>query len=261
MALWSARKAFFKLSFLFLFIGFVVFVVGFSTPFWYNTGHGGIQGLWQYCFDMCRRLEVEEAWFEVVRVLLCVELILYFAACVLALYDNCLATYDPLTFTITRRVEIATAAAGVMGGVGLAVYTVMMKLQHASGRAFHVTEFSGSYAATSISCTIALIVSAIMWVTNTVQPPDGTVLTGTCQGPGGQQTMVMTYQSTMPSAYPPYQHVPPNGSSPPYAPHAPPQPYPYPQSQPTAPPSYPGPPMAGQYEYHGSAGYGGKMHS
>nr|KAG5707750.1 hypothetical protein BaRGS_003325 [Batillaria attramentaria] len=184
----------------------------------------------------------KSAWFETVRVLMCVVLILYFSACVLALYDNCLAKYDPLTFTITRRVEIATAAAGLLGVIGLAVYTVMMKLSNSS---FRFTEFSGSYVATSTSVTIAVIVAAAMWLTNTVQPQDGTVLTG-----GGGHTMVMTYQSTMPSGHQ-YQQPPPNGANPyPALPaSAPPQAYAYPaQPQPT----YPGQPVAVQYSYAGS---------
>ena len=51
-------------------------------------------------------------WFELVRALLCITLIVYVSACVIAIYDNWLAKYDPATDTPSRRVEIVTAVAG-----------------------------------------------------------------------------------------------------------------------------------------------------
>jgi hypothetical protein len=48
-----------------------------------------------------------------VRALLCIAFIAYLSGCVLALYENCLIKYDPLSYKPNRLPEVITAMAGM----------------------------------------------------------------------------------------------------------------------------------------------------
>ena len=71
MGLWTVRKTLYKLAVAGLFAGFLLYLVGFSTPYWfYASPSEGSQGLWQYCNGRCHKLEVEEGESLVVLMLL-----------------------------------------------------------------------------------------------------------------------------------------------------------------------------------------------
>ncbi|XP_076456479.1 uncharacterized protein LOC143290831 [Babylonia areolata] len=169
MALWKARRVVYKLGVLGLYAGFLLYIVGFSTPYWfYATPSQGSQGLWEYCNGRCHKLEVEEEWFEAVRAVLCITLIVYMAACVLVMYDNCLAKYDPLTYKRSYRVEIVTVIAGVCGVSGLAVYTLMMKKVYVEYKHNH---FGHAYVITGAGCGASFLIALLLAASGGVAQP------------------------------------------------------------------------------------------
>ncbi|XP_070184536.1 uncharacterized protein [Littorina saxatilis] len=203
MSLWSARKPLYKLGVFGVYVGFVLFMVGFSLPYWfYASPSEGSQGLWQYCNGMCRELQVEQDWFELVRALLCITLIAYFAACALAIYDNCLIKYDPLTYKPARRMEIVTLVTGLLGGSSMAVYTVMMKIEY---KEYPRNYFGVSYDITIAACGLAFLLAALLSVTGSTQAQHVQLTS-----PGHR--FVMTYQST--SNVPSGSHVHAHGPTP-----------------------------------------------
>lgn len=190
MALWGVRRAVYKVGVGVQHLGFLLFVVGFSTPFWFYASPGeGSQGLWQYCNGRCHKLQVEEEWFEAVRALLCLTLIVYLVACALAVCDNCLKKYDPLTYKPSRRIEITTAAAGLMGAVGMSVYSIMMEVDYQEYTRKH---FGPAYGVTIAGCALALIAAVILSTTGASLLQTDYV---TLRTPAGRSVMVM-YQAT-----------------------------------------------------------------
>lgn len=192
MALWSVRRPLYKVGLMVQHLGLLLFLVGFSTPFWFHASpREGSQGLWHYCNGQCHRLQVEEEWFEVVRVCLCLTLIVYLMACVLAVYGNCLKKYDPLTYKHSRRIEITTAAAGLLGSVSMAVYTIMMKVNY---QEYVHSSFGSAYGVTMGGCVLALLAAALLCAT--ARPLQQTHVTLAIPV---RQPSVMTYRSTSPS--------------------------------------------------------------
>ncbi|KAL8625254.1 hypothetical protein ACOMHN_030012 [Nucella lapillus] len=190
MALWGARRAVYKVGVMVQHLGFLLFVVGFSTPFWFYASPGdGSQGLWQYCNGRCHKLQVEEEWFEGVRALLCLTLIVYLVACGLAVCDNCLKKYDPLTYRTSRRIEITTAAAGLMGAVGMSVYSIMMEVDY---QEYTRKYFGAAYGVTIAGCGLALTAAVILSASGASPLQNDYV---TLRTPAGRSVMVM-YQAT-----------------------------------------------------------------
>ncbi|PVD39028.1 hypothetical protein C0Q70_01655 [Pomacea canaliculata] len=144
-------------------------------------------------------------WFEAVRALECLAVIIYFTACVVAMYDNCLAEYDPCT-PPSRRVEVVTCVAGMTGVAGLVIYSVMMDINRSADYVF-----GWSHTLTSAGLSTAFLVVILMAVTNRVSIPvpqvDSAVM-------GTEETLVMSYRFTEPAASPlhrpgaPYQSRP-----------------------------------------------------
>ncbi|XP_076459758.1 uncharacterized protein LOC143292939 [Babylonia areolata] len=202
MALWRARRTVYKVGVGVQHAGLLLYVVGFSTPYWFYASPGeGSQGLWQYCNGRCHKLQVEEEWFDAVRALLCLTLIVNLMACVLAVYDNCLKKYNPLSYSLSRRVEITTAAAGLMGACGLSVYTIMMELHY---QEYSRHYFGPAYAVTATGCALALLAAVLLCATGSSLRQDYvTLMTPAKQQ--RQQHISVTYHSTSRGLPPPPQ--------------------------------------------------------
>lgn len=64
-------------------------------------------------------------WFQWVRTLECLALIVYFAAGVVGLHDNFLASFDPLSpFRPSHRVEVIVSLAGEISCPKLEIHKV-----------------------------------------------------------------------------------------------------------------------------------------
>ncbi|KAK7112015.1 uncharacterized protein [Littorina saxatilis] len=104
-----------------------LFLGGMASPWWaqtYSEAQNQVirhSGLWQGCSssaeEECTSIEAPD-WFRAVQVLQCTGLVAMLAACAFAVFTNC--CLDNVMYS--RRLEIMTAAGGVLGVVSCLLY-------------------------------------------------------------------------------------------------------------------------------------------
>ncbi|KAK7090232.1 uncharacterized protein [Littorina saxatilis] len=185
MSAFSSRSLGYKIGVVCLFLLTVMFLVGFSAPFWIeNPNSNGYDsnlfldveyyskvknttGLWMYCEtrldtgeSQCHAFHGDiEAWLHGVRAVECGCLILLVAACVICLAFNCCRSQPG---EHNRTLEVVAAIGGLLGLIGIIVYNVMEN--NAIGE--QDISFSWAFYFTTVVCSVVVIVAVIISISN-----------------------------------------------------------------------------------------------
>ncbi|GFS15644.1 hypothetical protein ElyMa_004938500 [Elysia marginata] len=144
--LWPRRSLLYRICFLSMLPLFLVFLVGFSSPFWMRKhqvdkyrGHYSVMkvdvtiGLWRVCegsdfndISDCTSLPDITSYMMACQAMLCLCFIFTFLSLVFGLYENCATRYDidDGGDGRTKRPEMNAITAGVFGLIGVCMYGV-----------------------------------------------------------------------------------------------------------------------------------------
>ncbi|GFO46371.1 hypothetical protein PoB_007287600 [Plakobranchus ocellatus] len=144
--LWPRRSLLYRVCFLSIMPLFIIFLVGFSSPFWMRKhqvdkyrGHYPLMkvdvtiGLWRVCegrdfndISDCTSLPDVTSYMMACQAMLCLCFIFTFFSLVFGLYENCATRYDidDGGEARTKRPEMNAITAGIFGLVGVSMYGV-----------------------------------------------------------------------------------------------------------------------------------------
>ncbi|XP_076435381.1 uncharacterized protein LOC143275283 [Babylonia areolata] len=242
MAVWSLRSTGYKLGVLVLFVGSTFYLIGYSSPFWFDLSRSHT-GLWLACveagIDRCVSSRGNEGgWFKAVQAMESIGLILLFISCLYAFVVNCCQS----TASHSRILEVLAGLGGLSGFIGCMVFV---------GETHeYLSEYYGwAFGLNLTGCILVMMAAFIVMATNRPDfasaPNAGAAMTAV-PVQGGNVVIMPQGQ-----AYPPpgQGYLPPGQAYPP-----PGQAYPPPgQAYPPPGQAYPPQPGAG---YAAQPGYG-----
>ncbi|KAH9492367.1 hypothetical protein Btru_026365 [Bulinus truncatus] len=149
--LWPRRSFLYRISFLSLLPLFVIFLLGFSSPFWMKRhkvdkyrGHYNhvdkvdvSDGLWRECVkgQISRTSKIalffpntRTSYYMACQSMLCLSLIFTTFSIIFGLYENCATMYENEdgAETKTKWPEMNAIAAGIFGLIGVGMYGVLI---------------------------------------------------------------------------------------------------------------------------------------
>ncbi|CAL1538263.1 unnamed protein product [Lymnaea stagnalis] len=205
--LWPRRSMLYRISFLALLPLFVIFLLGFSSPFWMKKhqvdkyrGHYNLVekvdvsiGLWRVCegtdfsdIKDCTTLPNTNSYDMACQSMLCLSLIFTTFSIIFGLYENCATMYDidDGNEAKTKWPEMNAIAAGVFGLVGVGMYgvTIIQMAREGDG------SVDWAFPVTTISVTGFIVCGILMAIANPIH--------ATTQGYPGQ-IMSLSRQSSL----------------------------------------------------------------
>lgn len=139
MGVWKERGLIYKLGFVGVLFGALLFIIGFCAPSWasftFNWSEDRTQsmGLWQSCtgdLSICT-LSVSSdnlGWLKAVRALECISMFFAVASCISGLYCNCILKAQMMPDFFNKNMETSAIVSVIFGCFGLVIFAT--QIQH-----------------------------------------------------------------------------------------------------------------------------------
>ncbi|KAK7484833.1 hypothetical protein BaRGS_00023876 [Batillaria attramentaria] len=177
MANWAHRSPGYKLGLLLLFVGFLLYVIGYASPFWQYHDMGinwAATGLWNrvacsgttdhwQCGSFYYRF-YSAGWMTAVQAMQCLGLIGLIVSCIYAFVVNCCQTSQ----TYSRFLEIFTVISGVCGFISTMIY--VGKTNFGS-----YNYYSWGFGLDLTGCILVIVASIVLFIANKPLRPPGPI--------------------------------------------------------------------------------------
>uniref|UniRef100_A0A0B6ZLC8 Uncharacterized protein n=1 Tax=Arion vulgaris TaxID=1028688 RepID=A0A0B6ZLC8_9EUPU len=146
MVVWQDRRLTYKMGFIGVTLGVLMFIVGFCAPSWaqYSVPSRDdlfTMGLWQKCtvgMGVCT-LSIDTdspGWLKAVRALMCISILFAVAACIIGLYCNCILKVQLSSAFFNKNMETSAMVSVVFCAFGLIIFATQVHTY--SGQIGHV---------------------------------------------------------------------------------------------------------------------------
>ncbi|XP_005110006.1 uncharacterized protein LOC101852804 [Aplysia californica] len=140
MTVWQKQSQPYKVGFIGVVAGALLFVVGFCTPSWVSfTGMGISQsmGLWQICtidLSVCTMSVSSDnpGFLKAVRALECISMFFAVAACIVGLYSNFILKTRLATDFFNKNMETSAVVSVIFGSFGLVIFATQIHSYHSN---------------------------------------------------------------------------------------------------------------------------------
>ncbi|XP_055860318.1 uncharacterized protein LOC106068526 [Biomphalaria glabrata] len=186
--LWPRRSYLYRISFHFLMPLYVIFLLGFSSPFWMKRlqvdKHRGYYnkvdkvdvsiGLWRVCEGSdfsnimdCTSLPDSTSYEMACQAMMCLSLIFSSFSILFGLYENCATIYDTEdgSESKTKWPEMNAIAAGIFGLIGVGMYgVIIIEIAREGSGSVH-----WAFPVTTVTVTGFIVCGILMAISNPIQ--------------------------------------------------------------------------------------------
>ncbi|KAI8782436.1 hypothetical protein BgiMline_027362 [Biomphalaria glabrata] len=138
MGMWKERGLIYKVGFVGIVLGSLLFVVGFCAPAWaefqfvWSDDHVESMGLWQTCsgsLSVCTMSVSNDnlGWLKAVRALECIAMFFALASCISGLYSNCILKAQMMPEFFNKNMETSAIVSVVFGCFGLIIFATQIQ--------------------------------------------------------------------------------------------------------------------------------------
>ncbi|KAH9525777.1 hypothetical protein Btru_002338 [Bulinus truncatus] len=138
MSIWKERGIIYKVGFLGVVIGSLMFIVGFCSPAWaefqfiWSDFHKQSMGLWQTCsgdLTVCAMSVSNDnlGWLKAVRALECISMFFAVASCISGLYSNFILKAQLMPEFFNKNMETSAIVSVVFGCFGLIIFATQIQ--------------------------------------------------------------------------------------------------------------------------------------
>ncbi|BFZ18398.1 hypothetical protein BsWGS_21437 [Bradybaena similaris] len=136
MGVWQDRRVSYKIGFVGVILGVLMFIVGFCAPSWAQFtfiygDHTLSMGLWQKCtrdLGICT-ISIDNdspGWLKAVRALMCTSMFFAVSACIIGLYCNCILKVQFASSFFNKNMEASAMVSVVFGAFGLIIFATQV---------------------------------------------------------------------------------------------------------------------------------------